>query len=301
MPRGWRWDETLYRGSAPFYERGRLPYPAGLADAAAVLGLDGRGRLLDVGCGPGIIALRLAHLFEQVVGLDADHEMLVEANRRAAELGIANARWLRALAEHPPLRPGSVRVATFAQSFHWMERDRVAAGMLALLEPGGAFVQVSTQAAAADVETLPHPPPPREAIAALVADYLGPVRRAGQGVLLYGTPGGEAAVLQRAGFDEPETVPVSGREVVIRTVDDLVAAQYSNSGSAPHLVGDRLHEFEGELRALLAAASPSGRFAELTGDTELRVWRKSRRSAPSPGPSHAGAGEGPGEGADRRT
>jgi cyclopropane fatty-acyl-phospholipid synthase-like methyltransferase len=34
------------------------------------LGLDGSGRLLDVGCGPGVLAVRLAHLFEDAVGLD---------------------------------------------------------------------------------------------------------------------------------------------------------------------------------------------------------------------------------------
>jgi cyclopropane fatty-acyl-phospholipid synthase-like methyltransferase len=35
-------------------------------------GLDGNGRLLDVGCGPGVLTVRLAHLFRQVVGLDPD-------------------------------------------------------------------------------------------------------------------------------------------------------------------------------------------------------------------------------------
>src|SRR3712207_2218170 len=103
MPRGWQWDETLYRGSARFYERGRLPYPPGLADAlAAALDLDGRGRLLDVGCGPGIVALRLAHLFEAVVGLDADAAMLAEAEQRASELGVTNASWVHARAEDLP-------------------------------------------------------------------------------------------------------------------------------------------------------------------------------------------------------
>lgn len=279
MPRGWQWDETLYRGSAPYYERGRLPYPAGLAGAiAAVLALDGRGRLIDVGCGPGVIALRLAHLFEDVVGLDADADMLAEAERRAAELGIGNARWVRALAEELPAGLGTFRVATFAQSFHWMDRDRVAAAVYKMLEPGGAFVQVSISLnSAPDSDPLPHPHPPGEGIRALVTRYLGPVRRAGQGVLLHGTPGGEAAVLSRAGFDDPEVVPIGGSEVVVRTVDDIVAAQYSNSASAPHLFGERLPQFEAELRALLAAASPTGLFAERTEDAELRVWRKPRR------------------------
>jgi SAM-dependent methyltransferase len=279
MPRGWRWDETLYRGSAPYYERGRLPYPRELAGAVArALPLDGHGRLIDVGCGPGIIALRLAHLFEEVVGLDADGDMLSEAERRSAELGILNARWVCALAEDLPAGLGAFRIATFAQSFHWMDRDRVAAAVFGMLEPGGAFVQVSAgHEGAAEPDPLPHPLPPREAIKALVSRYLGSVRRAGQGVLLYGTPDGEAAVLSRAGFDDVETVQIPGHELIIRTIDDLVAAQYSNSGSAPHLFGDRLPLFEAELRAVLAEASPSGLFAEQTGDAELRVWRKPRR------------------------
>ncbi|HLH59561.1 MAG TPA: hypothetical protein VKV33_10470, partial [Streptosporangiaceae bacterium] len=50
----WSWDESLFAGTARYYEQGRLPYAPGLADVfARSLALDGRGRLLDVGCGPG--------------------------------------------------------------------------------------------------------------------------------------------------------------------------------------------------------------------------------------------------------
>lgn len=276
MPRGWQWDETLFQGSAPYYERGRLPYPPGLAAAiAAALDLDGRGRLIDVGCGPGSIALRLAPHFAQVVGLDADAEMPVEAARRADELGIDTCRWVRALAEHLPFPSGSFQVATFAQSFHWMERERVAAAIYALLAPGGAFVQPSVwHTGAPDPDPLHHPAPPRETITQLVAHYLGPERRAGQGVLQYGTPGGEDAIVRAAGFGPLTTIHVPGRQILVRTVDDLVAAQFSASGSAPHLFGERLAEFEADLRALLAESSSSGLFAEQTDDAEVRVWRK---------------------------
>jgi hypothetical protein len=61
---GWVWDESLYGGSASYYAQGRLPYPAAMAQALRVeLALDGRGRLLDVGCGPGSAALVFAPLF----------------------------------------------------------------------------------------------------------------------------------------------------------------------------------------------------------------------------------------------
>jgi hypothetical protein len=211
-----------------------------------------------------------------VIGLDPDPDMLGEAERRAAELGIGNARWVRVRAEELPYGLGAIRVATFAASFHWMDRDRVAVAVRDMLEPAGAFVQVSApqEALPEPDRPLPHPPPPRAAIAALVRRYLGPVRRAGQGVLPHGTPGDEAAVLRRAGFADPEIIVIPGREAIVRTIDDLVATVYSTSSSAPHLFGSQLAEFEGELRALLAEATPSGRFVEQTGDTEVRVWRK---------------------------
>ena len=62
-------------------------------------GLAPGARLLDVGCGPGIVALTLADLFADVVGVDADAEMLAEAQRRADALGVTNATWVPRHAE----------------------------------------------------------------------------------------------------------------------------------------------------------------------------------------------------------
>ena len=266
MPRGWQWDETLFRGSAPYYRRGRLPYPSGLVDVfASVLAPDGRGRLIDVGCGPGNIGLLLAHLFDEVVGVDPDADMLVEAARAAHEQSIGNVRWVQARAEDLPLGLGRFSVATFAQSFHWMDRERVAAVLFDMLEPGGAFVQISASTESA----LPASP----ALQALIVRYLGAERRAGQGVLRFGTPGNEGAVLRAAGFGEPQLVHVPGGEQVERSVDDAVAAVFAHSARAPHLFGDRLDEFEAEVRSALWQTSPSGHFAEQIGDAELRIWR----------------------------
>jgi 2-polyprenyl-3-methyl-5-hydroxy-6-metoxy-1,4-benzoquinol methylase len=80
----WVWDETLYAGSAAFYPSGRLPYPPEVAEALrTLLDLDGRGRMLDVGCGPGSLTLLLARLFEQTVGIDADPDMIARARVEA--------------------------------------------------------------------------------------------------------------------------------------------------------------------------------------------------------------------------
>ncbi|MFK4101250.1 class I SAM-dependent methyltransferase [Streptomyces sp. NPDC019531] len=276
MPDGWQWDRTLFQGSAAHYERGRLPYAPGFAETlATVLGLDGRGRLLDVGCGPGIVLLPLARFFAEAVGLDPDEDMLAEAERQAGRRGVTNARWVVGRAEDLPAGLGEFRVVVFAQSFHWTDRDRVAATVLEMLEPGGVFAHISDHKdPPAEPTPLPLPTPPYAEIGDLVRRHLGPVRRAGQGVLVNGTPGREDLVLERAGFKGFEHHVVPAGQVVERTADDLVAWAFSRSDSAPHLFGDRLADFERDLRAVLRQASADDRFAEHLPPTQLMIWRK---------------------------
>nr|WP_308288120.1 class I SAM-dependent methyltransferase [Streptomyces corallincola] len=268
-------DDHLFAGAAPYYRRGRLPYAPGLTAALAeALGLDGRGRLLDMGCGPGTLALELAELFAEVVGVDPDAGMLTEATREAAARGLTGrVRWVRARAEQLPHDIGTFTVAAFAQSFHWMDRAAVAAATRELLRPGGVLVHVSdlkpeTRSAAG----LPGPPVPRDRIAELVARYLGPVRRAGRKLLPQGTPGGEREILAAAGYSGPRRLVVPGGEVLERSADDVMAGVFSLSYSAPHLFGPRLGSFEAESRALLREVSGPGVFHERQPDTEVFLW-----------------------------
>src|SRR2546423_9718427 len=63
------YDPTIYLGTAAHYIRGRPPYSRALAPTlAAAVGLDGSGRLLDVGCGPGVLTLDLAGHVAEAVG-----------------------------------------------------------------------------------------------------------------------------------------------------------------------------------------------------------------------------------------
>ncbi|WP_315094067.1 class I SAM-dependent methyltransferase [uncultured Cellulomonas sp.] len=265
----WQWDPTLFAGTAAHYVVGRLPYPPALADALRdALGLDGTGRLLDVGCGPGSLTLLLAPLFAEAVGVDPDPGMLDEAARAA---GTAPVRWRRMRAEELPADLGSFRTVVFAQSFHWMDQPLVAHRVRGILDPGGAWVHVSaiTHRGVAEELPLPHPRPPWDRIDALVADHLGPVPRAGRGTRPQGSRGGEEDVMRAAGYAGPERLVIPRAEPVERSTDGVVAAVLSLSSSAPHLFADRLDDFERDLREVLGP----GPFSELLPDVEVAVWR----------------------------
>lgn len=129
-------------------------------------------------------------------------------------------------------------------------------------------------------EGVPRPAAPRTAIGRLVARYLGPVRRAGRGVLPDGTPGGEAVVPARADFSGSERLVVPGGQVLDRAEDDVVTRVFSMSYSAPRLFGARPEDFEADLRRLLRTASPTGLFSERQPGTEVHVWRTWFRERP---------------------
>ncbi|GAA2104019.1 class I SAM-dependent methyltransferase [Actinomadura alba] len=276
MAKDWEWDETLYADSAPHYAVGRMPYPPSLADAIRKeLSLDGRGRLLDVGCGPGSLSLLLAPMFETAVGVDADRDMIIQASRRASETNATNVRWRQLRAEDLPADLGGFRVVTFAQSFHWMDQALVARRLRDMLDPSGAWVHVhaTTHRGMPGVDPLPHPRPPWDRIDELVARYLGPVRRAGRSLLPTGTRAGEEEIMRQAGFTGPSRIEVSGNQIVDRGVDDIVSVVFSLSSSTPHLFAADLPTFETDLRRLLMQTSDNGRFSERTREIAVVVWR----------------------------
>jgi SAM-dependent methyltransferase len=270
------YDPTLFEGAAAHYRYGRPPYSPQLeAVLTEELELDGSGRLLDGGCGPGILTVRLAHLFEEVVGLDPDAAMLAEGRRVADERGIANIRWVQAVAEDlPGAAPGPYRLVTFGQSLHWTDEARVAEAVYDMLDPGGTLAMIVHE-----VEGRPKPPSPGQPsiphaeIQALVEKYLGPTRRAGQGVAPVRTHR-FADVLVRTRFGAPRSVFVPGIPDLLRDSESVLSGYLSMSSSAPHLFGDRLEDFTREVRELLASRSPEGVFWDWPGDTEVILARK---------------------------
>ena len=178
-------------------------------------------------------------------------------------------------AEQLPADLGTFRVVTIAAAFHWMDRPLVARTLATMLDEGGAVVQVDAPAyRPADLATaadLPHPLEPEAAIVELRRRHLGADTRAGQSIRNT-SPSGEDEVFQAAGYLPARVVAVPDGRVLERTVDDIVANRFSSSPTAPHLFGERIGDFERDLRALLLDVSPSGRFSVRLPDNVLRVW-----------------------------
>jgi ubiquinone/menaquinone biosynthesis C-methylase UbiE len=270
------YDPTIYLGAAAHYRNGRPEYSPELeALLTREAGLDGNGRLLDAGCGPGVLTVRLAHLFAEAVGLDPDAGMLAEGRRAAEEKGVRNIRWVQGLAEDlPGVAPGPYRLVTFGLSFHWTDEQHVAETVYDMLEPGGVLALIAHTVTGRPRPADPGVPPiPHDEIRALVEKYLGATPRAGQGTAPQRTHRFED-VLARTRFGVPEQFFVAGIPDLLRDSESVLSGYFSLSSAAPHLFGDRLDDFAREVRALLAERSAQGIFWDWPGDTEVVMARK---------------------------
>ncbi len=260
-----------FREASGYYMAGRPRYSRELvAVLRRELGLDGGGRLLDVGCGPGALTLELAPEFDEAVGLDPDPGMLGEGRRRAQAAGLADVRWVRGVAEDlTRLDLGPCRVVTFGQSFHWTAGVPVLDAVHELLEPAGAValighcVEGRPQPAGPD-----YPRIPEDEIMTLVREYVDddlPLRKK----VARSTPHLYGPDLRGSRFGGCRTVYAAGRSDVVRDIDSVVAGYYSTSYAAPRLFGDRRESFEAALGRLLLERSPEGLFWDWPGDTEI--------------------------------
>jgi ubiquinone/menaquinone biosynthesis C-methylase UbiE len=95
------------------------------------------GRVLDVGCGTGLLTRRLYERVEgTVVGLDYSAGMLARAAARTPGAG-----WLQGDATRLPLADHSFDVVCCTESFHWYADQEAAASEFArVLAPGGRLL-----------------------------------------------------------------------------------------------------------------------------------------------------------------
>ena len=179
--------KSLFASAASYYAEFRVPYPKELvARVVAECGLDGRQRLLDLGCGTGEVFLPLLPHVASVVAIDPDPDMLDHAKRKAARRGSSDVRFVQASAEEIDGSCGVFDLVTAGASFHWMDRHAVGRTIARdLLAPGGTLVILAST-------SLWHGEEPWHGIVRdVMRRWLGEERRAGTGV--FQSPEGTAS------------------------------------------------------------------------------------------------------------
>jgi SAM-dependent methyltransferase len=250
-----------FRSAVAHYVAGRPPYPSRLIErVAALTGLPRTGRVLDLGCGPGQLAVAFAAYAAEVLAVDPEPEML-RAARAAA--GAAPIRFLQGSSYDlgPPF--GQIDLTVMGRSFHWMDRAETLRRLDRLIVPGGAVVLFG--------DTNPELPDNawrpawREAVARYRdASYERPHR--GADWIRH------EALLFDSAFCRLDSVAAIDRRRI--PVAALVDRALSRSGSTPARLGDRVAALSEEVVAVLAPFAQDGMITEVVETYALIATRE---------------------------
>ncbi len=247
-----------FRTAAKHYLAGRQAYAPRLIDmVAGLVGLNSQQRVLDLGCGPGILAGAFAPLVREVLAVDPEPEMLRIAQ---TEFGGAGGIVFRQGSSFDLSREwGRFRLVTMGRSFHWMDRAETLRRLDGMIEPGGAV-------ALFDSTMLDLPDN------AWSAEYRAVVRRyasADTTHVRHRAPGWvrhEAFLLDSA-FNAVEQVSVIERRTV--SVQQLVDRAFSRSSTAPDRLGDAAPRLAEEIEAVMRPLATDGMLPEVVATSAL--------------------------------
>jgi SAM-dependent methyltransferase len=252
-----------FRSAAQYYVSGRPDYAPRLIRKVAKRCALGRDHgVLDLGCGPGQLAIALAPFAGRTVAMDPEPEMLRIAAARATAVGV-DVRFIQGSSYDLEPGLGEFRLVVIGRAFHWMDRLDTLRRFDAMIDPAGAV-------ALFDVSHLDVPEN------AWTTDYKAIVERYAEGDAdrvmrkSSGWPAHEAVLLDSP-FNVLERISVIERCRV--TVDQLVDRALSMSSTAHTRIGARADELANEIRAAMSAASTDGSIGEVLKSRALIAHR----------------------------
>jgi len=253
-----------FAGAAAYYVEGRPAYADRLIERVSdALGFDGTQRLLDVGTGPGQLAIAFAPHVHEAVAIDPEPEMLRIAAEQARGAGV---RLSLSEGSSYTLNEdlGHFDLVLFGRSFHWTDRKATLQTLDRLVTPDGAVALFSTR----------HPQGPDnawekdfDALRDIHAEPNShrPIMRAPDW-----TP--HEAVLLDSPFDTLERISVIERRAT--PVEHFVARILSLAATSPGRTLTPADELAAAVRKVLAPYAIDGRVAEVVESEALLAFRR---------------------------
>lgn len=248
-----------FKSTVAHYVAGRPNYaPALIAMVTAHLGLDKDHRLMDLGCGPGWLAVAFAPLVGSVVAIDPEPAMLDAASAIAAAHGVTIDLIEGSSYDIGP-RLGSFRAVTIGRAFHWMDRADTLRRLDAIIEAEGAVILFND--VRPDVPQNAWYRPYNEVVEAFANSEVGfPPQRLRHEAPLLASPFNQ---LSRLGVVEQRII----------AVESLIDRALSMSTSSPEQLGPRSARLADELMARMAPFTTDGHLMEVIESQALIAQR----------------------------
>ena len=137
-------EPRRFESAAPYYLEGRPPYSGQLIRRVSdLLKFDRNQRLLDLGTGPGLLAVAFAPYVAAVTAIDPEPEMLRIAGEYAAQSGV-KLNLLEGSSYTLTAALGRFDLVTIGRAFHWMDRKATLENLDPLIQPNGAVALFHT-------------------------------------------------------------------------------------------------------------------------------------------------------------
>ncbi len=256
-------SSVVFTGLVDEYVQYRPRYPKIFLDQLLdSFHVDGSGRLLDLGCGPGTVTLDMRHRFHEAIGVDPNEDMYkaacIQKDREKAD----NVQFQLMRAEDISEKLGSFQLVTCVSSLHWMDRRLVLQKAHQLLTDVGGIAIWGMGSFWARREKW------QEIMIDIVKKYLGLERRGSE---VMNRKPSHQIVVKEEGFKNVEML----KYPIVQTWDleRIMGYLYSSSFAAKELFGDQLPEFDREVRDALQTFSPENHFEDHITINVIVGWK----------------------------
>lgn len=257
-------DARRFKSAAQHYLSGRPAYPARLTDMVARLcRLPAKGRVLDLGCGPGQLAMAFAPHAGSVLAVDPEPEMLALCQQQAATHGFRHVEVRQGSSQDLDASFGQFDLVVIGRAFHWMDRIATLRQLDQLIAPGGAIVLFADR----------HPEVPANAWQETFNEVVDRYASADPGRALRKSPNWirHEAVLLESAFRQLERHSVFDEYAL--PFERIADRALSRSSTSSARLGKEAEQMIGELRRRLSADTVGVTLTEVV-EAEALVARR---------------------------